>query len=139
MKGIGLRLLCLLAAIAAAYLLYDTQCFAADNATANAPGAPVPRRHAVLSVHQSGIIEILGGSDGGIKPGDRGDVIRTLKEGPVYVGRLEVIRTNKERSVAQMLGRRAGSQPGDEVTFSRRSCSPSTPTGPPIPAPAPVR
>jgi len=72
----------------------------------------------VLAVPRSDLVEISLGSDEGLRPGHQLEVYRITGSGPTYVGRIEVVKTDVDRSAAKVLPsyQQSHVQRGDRVT-----------------------
>jgi F0F1-type ATP synthase membrane subunit b/b' len=73
----------------------------------------------VTEVRPNGLIEISVGEDSGLVKGHRLDVVRNLEGRSSYIGKIEVIRTEADRSAAEILRefRRGTVQRGDSIEF----------------------
>ncbi len=101
--------------------LSDARLLNAQNALANAGikeaaqgSLPNDLRGEVLAVGNNGLIEISLGRDDGVRQGDQLDIYR----GGQYLGRLEIKRTEDDKSIGQIVpGFRKGAvQQGDKVS-----------------------
>lgn len=57
----------------------------------------------VLAVEDGGVVEISLGSDDGLKPGHKLEVVRTTDGQGIYVGRIEIVKVTPDRAVGKSL------------------------------------
>ncbi len=81
-------------------------------------GVPSALDGLVLAVPRSDLVEISLGSDEGLLNGHQLEVYRITGSGPTYVGRIEVVKTDADRSACKVLPsyQQSNVQRGDRVT-----------------------
>jgi len=90
-----------------------TEVLRRHNLSAEEPDGPVDVRGKILAVNAENLVEVSIGSDDGLRAGAKLEVFR----GSNYLGRVEVMKTDTDRSVAKILPefKRGIIQKGDDV------------------------